>query len=364
MKMIIQENQCGYLMKNGVFQQLITAGLHRFSKHLGYSVIVTDMTGEVDFKGIPSSVLLQNKEAAALIVPMQIPDDSIALHYVDGQFRDVLVGDEHFFWNKFHKHTFRLINISEPEVDPTIPRFVFAQLPASLYRKVEVENGEVALLYYDNQYQHRLTCGAYYFWNWKRKVTHSLFDLKVQQADINGQEILTADKVGVRMNLTFTYRITDPEGLASKLRNLESQLYVYAQLVVREYVGRFRLDELLEQKEDISQFVLEKLRERQEEYFVDFRSAGIKDVILPGEIRDIMNTVLVAEKTAQANVITRREEVASTRSLLNTARLMDENQTLYKLKELEYLEKICDRVGTISVGGGSVLEQLKQLVTN
>ena len=53
--------------------------------------------------------------------------------------------------------------------------------------------------------------------------------------------------------------------------------------------------------------------------------AGVKDIILPGEIRDIMNTVLIAEKRAQANVITRREEVASTRSLLNTAKLMEEN---------------------------------------
>lgn len=92
---------------------------------------------------------------------------------------------------------------------------------------------------------------------------------------------------------------------------------------------------------------------------MQFSDAGVKDIILPGEIRDIMNTVLLAEKKAQANVITRREEVASTRSLLNTAKLMDENQTLYKLKELEYLEKICDNVGNISVSGGSdLLSQL------
>ena len=81
--------------------------------------------------------------------------------------------------------------------------------------------------------------------------------------------------------------------------------------------------------------MLEKLKERQEEYCVEMTGAGIKDIILPGEIREIMNTVLIAEKKAQANVIMRREEVASTRSLLNTARLMDENQTLFKLKEME-----------------------------
>ena len=78
-----------------------------------------------------------------------------------------------------------------------------------------------------------------------------------------------------------------------------------------------------------------------------------------------MNTVLVAEKKAQANVIMRREEVASTRSLLNTARLMDENRTLFKLKEMEYLERICDKVGGITLSGGTnVLEQLSELMAS
>ena len=77
-----------------------------------------------------------------------------------------------------------------------------------------------------------------------------------------------------------------------------------------------------------------------------------------------MNGVLVAEKRAQANVITRREEVASTRSLLNTARLMDENKTLYKLKELEYIERISENVGSISLmGGGNILTQLTSVLS-
>ncbi len=56
------------------------------------------------------------------------------------------------------------------------------------------------------------------------------------------------------------------------------------------------------------------MKANEEEYCVEIVNAGIKDIILPGEIRDIMNTVLVAEKKAQANVIMRREEVASTRT--------------------------------------------------
>ena len=138
-----------------------------------------------------------------------------------------------------------------------------------------------------------------------------------------------------------------------------------AQLTLREYVGKYKLDEILENKEQMSEFVFGKLKEKEkeEELFVSFADAGVKDIILPGEIREIMNTVLVAEKRAQANVITRREEVASTRSLLNTAKLMDENQTLYKLKELEYVERICENVGNISLNGnGNILGQLTAIL--
>ena len=91
---------------------------------------------------------------------------------------------------------------------------------------------------------------------------------------------------------------------------------------------------------------------------------GLKDVILPGEIRDIMNQVLIAEKKAQANSIMRREETASTRSLLNTAKLMEENNMLFKLKEMEYIEKIADKINSISVSGSNnIVSELKQIFT-
>jgi hypothetical protein len=105
------------------------------------------------------------------------------------------------------------------------------------------------------------------------------------------------------------------------------------------------------------------LKDKEQDYGAEFLFAGVKDIILPGEIKDILNTVLIAEKKALANVITRREETASTRSLLNTAKLMDENHTLYRLKELEFMEKICDNIGNISLNGGGLLEQLNSLLT-
>ncbi len=88
-------------------------------------------------------------------------------------------------------------------------------------------------------------------------------------------------------------------------------------------------------------------------------SIAIKDIILPGDIREILNQVVTAEKQAQANLIRRREETAATRSLLNTAKLMEDNPLLVRLKELETLEKVADKVDKITVVGGlnSLLER-------
>ena len=108
--------------------------------------------------------------------------------------------------------------------------------------------------------------------------------------------------------------------------------------------------------------VMKKIRKTAAVLGTEVLYAGVKHIILPGEMKEIMNQVLVAQKKAQANVIMRREETASARSMLNTAKLLEENEMLYKLKEMEYLERIAAKIGEITVSGGSdVLKQLKQI---
>jgi len=236
-------------------------------------------------------------------------------------------------------------------------------MPYNYITRQDVDDGEIGLLFYNNVYQRTIGAGTYYFWNHTVKVTVQKVDIRIKHLDISGQEILTADKVNLRVNFVCSYQVIDPISVTTKLKDYKTQLHVMLQLIMREFVGKYRFDELLRQKDSIGGYVLEKLKERESEFFVKFMDAGIKDIILPGEIRDIMNTVLVAEKTAQASVITRREETAATKSLLETAKLMDENATLYKLKELEYLERICNTVGNLSVdSGGGIIANLRELL--
>ena len=97
---------------------------------------------------------------------------------------------------------------------------------------------------------------------------------------------------------------------------------------------------------------LRQVAERLASQGLAVRSVGVKDVILPGEMKTILNQVMEAEKRAQANLIQRREETAATRSLLNTARLMEENPLLLRLKELESLERLVEKVGRIDLRAG------------
>ena len=124
------------------------------------------------------------------------------------------------------------------------------------------------------------------------------------------------------------------------------------QLALRRAVGSQTLDQLLADKTALDQTIASDVSDRLNAVGIELNSVGVKDVILPGEMKDILNQVVAAEKTAQANNIRRREETAATRSLLNTAKLMAENPVLVRLKELEALEKVTTQVDRITVFGG------------
>ena len=363
MKYIIKDNQAGFVLKNGVFRKMITAGTYHFSKMSGYEVEVEEMTGELNYMEVPYQVLSKDMAFLDATVHMEIPDGCAGFIYINEKLTMFATRKEYTFWNVFDKYEIKVVSMKEPVIGAEVSKQMLSLVPGKFYTEISVGEGETGLVYYDNVMQNQLSRGVYHFWNYTHNINYNVLDMKQKELDIVGQEILTKDKIGIRMNVACIYKIRDAVEFAATITDLKGQLYSAVQLAIREIVGNYKLDEILELKEQISKEIYDVLKEREMMFCVTFLSAGIKDIILPGEIREIMNSVLVAEKAAQANVISRREEVASTRSLLNTAKLMDENRTLYKLKELEYLEKICEKVGEISVNGNvGIIEQLGKMM--
>lgn len=362
-KVIINENQRGLLFKNGRFIKLLPAGKYHTFKNSFIEAISMECSLKSDNCSLET--LLSDKEIAKDVSVVEVGDQQLALHYVNGRFYNVLSRGKYAFWELTEKHEYKIVDISTPEVGEDVPEYIFSKIPAAYYTKVEVAEYEKARLYFDQKFIRILDAGTYYFWKNGTSIDTGFVDTRLTQMDITGQEILTQDKVSLRINFVCNYRVTDYVKILTEIDDFAEQIHVAAQLALREYVGKYKLDEILENKDKISEFVFDRLKAKEKDFFVEITEAGVKDIILPGEIRAIMNTVLVAEKRAQANVITRREEVASTRSLLNTAKLMEENKTLYKLKELEFVERICANVGNINIGAnGDVLSQLSNILSN
>jgi regulator of protease activity HflC (stomatin/prohibitin superfamily) len=120
-------------------------------------------------------------------------------------------------------------------------------------------------------------------------------------------------------------------------------LYREAQLALRAVIGTFELDKVLSEKEAVAEALEELIRTRAIDFGLEVISLGIRDVILPGEMKELMNRVIEARKAADANLITRREETAAMRSQANTARILENNPTLMRLRELDVLEKIAEK---------------------
>jgi len=355
-KVIINENQRGFLFKNGKYVKMLTAG--KYFECFGKEIEVMNLSEPIFPYNCALDTVLNDKAVANDVSVIEVEDLELALHFVNGKFDSILPCGKYAFWSLTDKHEFTIVDISTPEIAADIPEYIFSDI-SKYYTKVEVAEYQKARLYFNKKFVRILDAGTYYFWKNGVKIDVGFVDTRLTQMDITGQEILTQDKVSLRINFVCNYRVTDYVKILTEIDNFTEQMHVAAQLALREYVGKYKLDEILENKDQMSEFVFAKLKEKEESLFVEITDAGVKDIILPGEIREIMNTVLVAEKRAQANVITRREEVASTRSLLNTAKLMDENKTLYKLKELEYIERICENVGNINLNGNAdVLTQL------
>lgn len=356
----IHAGTVGLVFKKGDYNRVITNGTYWLSFNesvLKYNLSLPFNTPK------PLEILLQDDELLNMLTIVEVADNEIVLTYENGNFTQVLTAGRYAFWNNLIDYKFVKADLSKIEISEEINKALFSNLQLRNYIRVfEVAAYEKAIMIVDDTFVKILEHGTYYFWKNQQTIKIVKADMRQLQLEIAGQELLTKDKATVRINFYAQYKVVNLETALMRNKEYEKQLYVALQLALRAFIGAYTLDELLAQKEIIAQAVLKDVKGQADALGVQVVHTGIRDVILPGDMKEIMNQVLIAHKKAQANVVTRREETASTRSLLNTAKLMEDNTMLFKLKEMEYVEKIADKIGEITVAGnGNVIEQLKDI---
>lgn len=356
----IKAYEIGLVFKNGNLKSILKEGVHLIP--LGAEVSVCNTTRE--FLPLVDWVILeQNETLMEMLEIVEVGDNELMIEYRNKRFSKVLIKGRYAYWKGVLSLTFERYNMDELEIPSSLSRNIIRQPEVLKYVRVyDVLPHEKAILYVDGKVDRILNGGTYYFWNNSTRTRLEAIDLRQQSLEINGQELLTADKASIRINFDAIYKVDDIEKALIANKNYDKQLYTFIQLALREYVGKLTLDDLLASKEKVAESIVKEVASKTNDLGVKLINGGIRDVILPGDVKEIMNRVLVAQKEAQANVITRREETASTRSLLNTAKLMEDNEMLFRLKEMEYVEKIAGKIGEISLSGNDgMVKQLREI---
>ncbi|MEO9384457.1 slipin family protein [Chromobacterium phragmitis] len=364
---LVKKNERGLLLRDGDFVAILQPGEYPyFDPRQRYAVEPCPLR-----KGRFQHALadyLREHEPALLdehFHVVEIGDEEVGLRLEQGSLAEILPpGSRGLYWKDAAALEVRKADLREGcEVAAEwLPRLTQGSLRGNPVAglagvlNVQVPAWHCGVLRVDGDAPRLLQPGRYGFWRFNRELEVDLVDTRLQPLEVSGQEILTRDKVGLRINLAANWRYADVALAFAKLAKPADHVYRELQFGLRAAVGERTLDQLLEDKKQLDEVVLAHMQDKLAGFGVEVSSLGVKDVVLPGDMKQLLAQVVEAEKAAQANVIRRREETGATRSLLNTAKVMEDNPTALRLKELETLERLAERIDKISVFGG--LDQL------
>ncbi len=179
-----------------------------------------------------------------------------------------------------------------------------------------VSQSYLGLLYEDGAFTRVLNPGKHRLSRWpfprvERWV--NVIDMRERSLTIKGQEILTKDKVAIRVSLLVYFRVQDAQAAAHKVASYEDRIYEDVQLAARRFLASRALDAILSDRNEISDSVREQVGEAAAGYGVEILKADVKDLVFPGNLREIMNQVLETERRAEARLIEARKEAEALR---------------------------------------------------
>ncbi|EMH4164352.1 slipin family protein [Pluralibacter gergoviae] len=369
-KITVRKGQLAFLARNGDYYSVLEAGEHRLPWFNKPEVLLVNIDGgEVTAALADYLRRFQQEWVARYCLVADMAEGEAGALYLNGVLQEIIPPlTRKLYWRADEALTLERMDTRQVQVPESVMNAVLQPRRGEPVKGrdailvVQVPAWHVGVLKIDGQTQALLPSGLSAYWKINHLVEAEVVDTRLQVMEVSGQEILTKDKVNLRLNLAANWRYRDVLQAFAQLTKPLEHLYRELQFALREAVGTRTLDELLEDKQIIDEVVSAQVKTRMTPFGIEVASLGVKDIVLPGDMKTILSRVVEAEKSAQANVIRRREETAATRSLLNTAKVMENNPVALRLKELETLERVAERIDKISVFGG--LDQvLNGLVT-
>jgi len=265
----------------------------------------------------------------------------------------------HRYWAVHESVTLTTFDVNQPL--PPLTLELMKLIPSSEYIDVTVQAHEKGLRYEQGRLTAVLEPGRYKLWTHpEAQARIATADMRRSELTISGQELMTRDKVSLRLTLSVAFAVENAVLATHHVDSVRDAVYSAVQLAARGYVAAVTLDELLEGRDAFARFLEQEVVPKAHAFGVRVDDLGVKDIVLPGEMKTLLNRVIEAEKAAAANVISRREETAATRSLVNTARLMADQPILLRLKELEAMKEIAAQIDEVRIVVGA--EHLQSLL--
>ncbi len=358
----VREHERGLLFRDRVFQRVLRPGRHFLWSVLARVDVVSVRQVWLDHKEL--DVIVKSGALGDEARVVDLKDHERAVVWVDGRLEAVLKPGLYALWTVFHDVRVEVFDARAVRFEhPDLAVIAAMKGTAPLLEAVTVDSGHVGLFFKDGRYEATLAPGTHAFWKGMAKARVLDVDLREQVVDVAGQEIMTADKVTLRVNAVVAFKVADPLKAVSTVEDHRQALYREAQLALRALVGTRELDALLADKDAVGRELDGVVRARVAGFGLEVVALGIRDVILPGEMKDLMNKVTEARKAAEAALITRREETAAMRSQANTARILESSPTLMRLRELEVLEKVSEKANlTVVLGEKGLADRVVKLL--
>jgi regulator of protease activity HflC (stomatin/prohibitin superfamily) len=225
---------------------------------------------------------------------------------------------------------------------------VLAAAAKNLRRAFQVPEGYAGLLYHKGKFAKVLSAGRHV--RWGRHYTAAFQDLRKASLVVAGQEVLTADNVGLKLSLVVTYQIVDAVKAAHETQSWQADLYNAAQLALRAVVSGVEVEALLNQRVEIGSQILARVQPEAAKIGINTHSVEVKDVMFPAELKRAFAEVLKSKQEGQAALERARSESAALRNLANAAKLLENNPALLNLRLMQSLSAAQTAGNTLVLG--------------
>jgi regulator of protease activity HflC (stomatin/prohibitin superfamily) len=234
----IRSYEVGLHFRDGEFKGLLGAGRHWFLDPLGKVRVEVVSQRAPWLVHDKLDVIVKSGALGERAVVLDLKDHQRALVWIDGRFSQVLPPGQYAYWTTFREVAVQVIHARTARFEHAdLPVIVQSEVAGRVLDNHAVEQGHMGVLFEDGKYVETLPPGRYAFWKNVAKVSLVPVDLRESMLDVAGQEIMTADKVTLRLNAVITYRVADAKMAVSVTDDVRQALYREAQLALRAAVG-------------------------------------------------------------------------------------------------------------------------------